>query len=52
MKLYVDINVAKVFLESSFYQYVENRSLRFCHALTDNYFHPHSLQLNVNWDEN
>ena len=33
----------KVFLASSFYDYVENHCGRFRHALTDNHF--------VNWDE-
>ena len=33
MKLEVDINVVKVFLESSFYQYVQKCCGRFCQAL-------------------
>ena len=53
MKLQVDINVVKVFLESSFYLHVENHCGRFHHAFTDSHFHPStpSGQLAVNWDE-
>ena len=53
MKLQVDINVVKVFFESSFYHHVENRCGRFRHAFTDSHFHPFppSGQLAFNWDE-
>ena len=62
MKLQVDINVVKVFLESNFYHHIENCCGRFRHAFTpatsrtattDSHFHPSppSGQLAINWDE-
>ena len=42
----VDINVVKVFLESSFNHYLENCCGWFCHGLMDNYFHPFPLAAN------
>ena len=46
MKLQVDINVVKVFLESNFYHHVENCCGRFHHAFTDSHFHPPPLEAN------
>ena len=40
IKLLADINVLKVFLKSSSYQYEENCYGRFRHALTDHHFNP------------
>ena len=46
IKLLADINVLKVFLKSSSYQYEENGYGRFRHALTDHHFNPSPLATN------
>lgn len=52
MKLSVDINVVKEFLESSFYHCVENHCVTLCYALMGHPIPPlppSSSQLVVNW---